>query len=73
MKISELTVGELKKIIRDLLDSAIFELEQLLPDPNEGKALKPEFVRSLETAREESIENAISHEALLAELGLDDD
>ncbi len=46
-KISELTVGELKAIMWDLLDKAIFMIEQQLPDPDEGKELKPEVAEVL--------------------------
>lgn len=56
-KLTNLTVGELKAIIRgvvgDLVEQAVFELEQQLPDPDAGKEFKPEFAAQLRQAIQE--------------------
>jgi hypothetical protein len=57
-KLSELTVGQFKVIVQTLVEEvvsqAIFELEQELPDPDEGKTMRPEFVEKLQLALDES-------------------
>ena len=44
VRLSEITVGELKALLReiveDVVQAALFELEQQLPDPDEGLELK---------------------------------
>lgn len=46
-KLSELTVGDLKTIVRgvvqDIVQQAVFELEQQLLDPDEGLEFRPEI------------------------------
>lgn len=53
-KVSDLTVGELKAIIHEILseklaemENTLFLLEQLLPDPDEGKTVA-EISREME-------------------------
>lgn len=74
-KIADLTVGEFKTlihgVIQDVVQQAVFELEQQLPDPDEGKAFKPEFAAQLEQALDEAGE-LYPLEVVKRELGIDD-
>jgi hypothetical protein len=74
-KLTELTVGDLKALIREIVEDvvhdAVFHLEQQLPDPDEGKELKPEFAERLR----ESLNyqgKTYSLEEVKRELGLDE-
>jgi hypothetical protein len=53
-KLADLTLGEFKAVIRsvieDVVQHAVFELEQELPDPDAGKELRPEFADKLRQA-----------------------
>jgi len=53
VKLADLTVGEfkalLREIVEDVVEQAIFELEQQLPDPDESKELRPEVTEQLRT------------------------
>jgi hypothetical protein len=50
-KLSELTVGDLQRLIGEATQKAMYdllwELEAYLPDPDESKELKPEFAQKL--------------------------
>jgi hypothetical protein len=53
-KVSDLTVADLKGVIREMVEEMlkplwdyIFELEEQLPDPDEGRPLKPEVEAEL--------------------------
>jgi hypothetical protein len=70
-KIADLTVGELKAIMWELLDKAIFMIEQQLPDPDEGKELKPEIAAYLLQPKENK-GPFISLEDLKREMTLDE-
>lgn len=74
-RLAELTVGELKAIIRevveDIVQQAVFELEQQLPDPDTGKELKPEFAERLRQAVQEHGEIK-SLDEVKRELGFDE-
>lgn len=74
-KLTELTVGDLKVLIReivaDVVQQAVFELEQQFPDPDQGKEFKPEFAEQLR----ESLNHqgkTYSLEEVKRELGLDE-
>lgn len=80
-KVSDLTVGDLKNIIRAVLEETLVEmketlffLEQALPDPDEGKKLKPEFEAELKQALSEPMRRGMgkTHEQLLQELSIDE-
>ena len=60
---------ELKNLIREVLLETLWEVEQRLPDPDEGQTLRPEVVERLQTARAES---TVSLEEVRKELGLDE-
>ncbi len=53
-KVSEMTVGELKALIREVVSEivqhAVWELEMQLPDPDAGKEFTPEFAERLREA-----------------------
>ena len=57
-KVSDMTFGQLKSVLRSIVEEvvaqAVFELEQELPDPDEGKSFRPEFVEKLQLALDES-------------------
>lgn len=75
IKLADLTVGDLRMIIReiveDVVQQAVFELEQQLPDPDEGLELKPEFAEQLRKSLDEERE-LYSLEEVKKALGLDD-
>lgn len=75
VKVSELTVGEFKALIREIVEEvvqqAVFELEQHLPDPDAGKEFKPEFADELRQALDEA-DTYYSLEQVKHELGLDE-
>lgn len=49
-KISDLTVSEFRQLMKEMLDETLFHIEQLLPDPDEGKEFTPEFAEQLREA-----------------------
>jgi rRNA-processing protein FCF1 len=69
MQVKDLTIDELKTLIRETVMEA---LEELLPDPDEGKTVKEEFKRELlETRkRRETGVQAIPAEEVMQKLGL---
>ena len=80
-KVSDLTVGELKKLIREIVEEMlvpiheyIYEIEDQMPDPDEGKPFNEEFMAGLE----EDLQIPLSQrkgtrlEDALHELGIDD-
>jgi C4-type Zn-finger protein len=40
----------IRAIVEGIVQQAVFELEQQLSDPDEGKELKPEFAEQLQQA-----------------------
>jgi hypothetical protein len=74
-KLSDMTVGEFKALIReiveDVVQDAVFQLEQQLPDPDEGLKLKPEIARRLWKATQEKPEGKPLEE-VMRELGMDE-
>lgn len=72
--LSDLTVGEFKmliqKVVEDIVQTAIMDLEQQLPDPDEGLELKPEIQARLRHSLEQNGE-LISVEDVKRELGID--
>lgn len=56
-RLSDLTVGEFKalvhRVVEDVVQTAIMELEHQLPDPDEGLELKPEIQARLKQSLEQ--------------------
>jgi hypothetical protein len=71
-RVSELTVGELRQIIRDLLQDTVFQITQELPDPDAGLKLKPEVAGQLWSAMHEPSDSRPAEE-VYRELGLLDE
>jgi hypothetical protein len=73
-KMSDLSVKEFRalmhEIVSDIVQQAVFELEQQLPDPDEGKVIKPKLAEQLRQSLQEEGE-LISAEDIIKELGLD--
>lgn len=69
MQVKDLTIDELKTLIRE---TVMETLEELLPDPDEGKTVKEEFERELlETRkRRETGVRSIPAEEVMPKLGL---
>jgi hypothetical protein len=64
---------ELKALVRELMEEILWEMEQQLPDPDEGLELRPEFAAILAAAKrdkEEGSRDLISHEEMKRRLGL---
>jgi len=71
-KLNDLTVGEFKTLMRGLLQEAVWELEQSMPDPDEGLKLKPEIMRELWLSKHDQSEG-IPAKDVMRELGLLDE
>jgi hypothetical protein len=73
-KVSEMTVGELKALIREVVSEivqrAVWELEMNLPDPDAGKEFTPEFAQRLRESIEDK-SRLYSIEEVEKALGLD--
>jgi len=69
MQVKDLTIDELKTLIRETVMEA---LEELFPDPDQGKTVKEEFKQELlETRkRRETGVKGISAEEVMQKLGL---
>ena len=74
-KLADLTLGEFKAVIRgiveDVVQQAVFELEQELPDPDIGKDLRPEFAEKLRQAVHDE-EPLITLDEIEKDLGLNE-
>ncbi|RMF78605.1 MAG: hypothetical protein D6737_14180 [Chloroflexi bacterium] len=74
--LSTLTVGDLKAIVREIVEDsierAILEIQQQLPDPDEGLEFKPEFAEQLRQFLKERPEGRPA-EDVMRELGLSDE
>lgn len=74
-KLNDLNVGELKTLIReiveDVVQDAVFRLEQQLPDPDEGLEFKPEIAERMQKYIQEKT-RGIPAEQVMKELGLDE-
>lgn len=57
--------------LEDKMEGLIFELEQQLPDPDEGLEFKPEVIEYLQKALKER-KRGIPLDEIVRELGLDD-
>ncbi len=75
-KLADLTVGEFKalmqEIVSDIVQQAVFELEQQLPDPDAGKELRPEVAAELEKYLEKKPSGKPASQ-IMDELGLLDE
>ena len=69
MQIKDLTTDELKALIRE---TVLETLEELLPDPDEGRTVKEEFKQELLAIRKrrETGERSIPAEEVIHRLGL---
>jgi hypothetical protein len=70
-KLSDLTVGEFRKLVRAMLQEAVWELEQSLPDPDAGRTLKPEIEAYLARSLEEKPDIVLLDD-VKSELGFDE-
>lgn len=70
MHIKDLTTDELKALIRETVQEA---LEDLLPDPDRGLTVKPEFEQTLLTMRDRraNATTGISAAEVTKQLGLE--
>jgi hypothetical protein len=74
-KLGDLTLGEFKTAIRsiveDVVQQAIYELEQELPDPDAGKEIRHTFADKLRGAIHEE-EPLITLDEIVKDLGLNE-
>ena len=70
-KITDMSRDDLKKLIREVMQEFVLEIEQLLPDPDAGLEVNPEVAEHLAKSRDERgpYHNLVS---VRKELGLDD-
>jgi len=78
-RLADMTVGEFKVLWREMMQETlkeiqgmIWELEQQLPDPDEGLELKPEVIERIRAFEEDKNPRLISMDDLARELGLDE-
>ena len=71
-KLGDLTVSEFKKMMRDMLQEVVWEIEQHLPDPDEGLELKSEVAEQLQKFLDEKPKGRPA-EDIMRELGLLDE
>jgi hypothetical protein len=74
-RLTDLTVGELKaliqEIVEDVVQQAVLELTQQLPDPDEELKFKPEIAERMQKFLAEK-PHSIPAEQVMKELGLDE-
>ncbi len=63
---------ELKSLMREILQELLWEMEQEMPDPDEGLEFRPEIAAYLEAALKDKKQRGKSHDQLMRELGLDE-
>jgi hypothetical protein len=68
---STINRGELKAVVRELMQEVLWELEQQMPDPDTGETLRPEIAEHLRQAAEHK-EPYHSLNDVKRELGLDE-
>jgi len=64
-------LNQLRLQLEDKIDNAVFQLEQQLPDPDEGLELNPQFERELMNAQR-GPHQYYSHKEVKKKLKLDD-
>ncbi|MBI5671407.1 MAG: hypothetical protein HZC41_25725 [Chloroflexi bacterium] len=47
-KLADLTIGDLKGLLREMMESALQDFMGSLPDPDQGKTIRPEIEAELE-------------------------
>jgi len=67
----DLTRDELKSLVRELMQEILWELEQQLPDPDEGLELRPEIATRLQASTQQK-PRLQSLDEVRRELGLDE-
>lgn len=70
-KLGELTVGEFRRVLREHIRGLVLAFVQQLPDPDEGKSLRPEIEEALIRQRQNPADGEPIDD-LLHELGLDE-
>lgn len=77
-RLADMTVGEFKVLWREMMQETlkeiqgmIWELEQQLPDPDEGLELKPEVAKRIEEALADKNLKGTPLEDVAREMGLD--
>ncbi len=74
-RLSDMTRDDLKLVVKEILDEAIqeflWELEQQMPDPDEGLTLRADVVESLLHAQREK-RRGTPLDDVVRELGLDE-
>ncbi len=74
-KLGDLTLGEFKSVLRSIVEEivqrAVFELEQELPDPDVGNEIRPAFADKLRQAIHEE-EPLVTFDEIENELGLNE-
>jgi hypothetical protein len=64
--------NELKSLMREVLQELLWEMEQNIPDPDEGLELKPEIAAYLLARLSDPKRRGKSHQEVLSDLGFDD-
>jgi hypothetical protein len=70
--LQNLTRDELKALMREILQELLWELEQQMPDPDEGLDFRPEIAAYLEAALKERDRRGKPYDEVVRGLGLDE-
>ena len=70
-RVADLTVGELRALVREVVDEALSDHDDYGPDPDFGLELRPEFEEELRKSLARPRGEGISTEQMMRELGLD--
>lgn len=70
-KLRDLTVGEFKALMKEIMQEVVWDIEDLLPDPDEGKELSAEVVERLQKYEREKPKGRPAKD-IMKELGLDE-
>jgi hypothetical protein len=68
-KLADLTIGDLRGLLREAMESALQDFINSLPDPDEGKTIRPEIEAELEGV--EANDSYHTLEEIKRTLGLD--
>jgi hypothetical protein len=63
---------ELKSLMREILQELIWEMEQEMPDPDEGLELRPEIAKYLRARLADKDRRGKPFDEAMRELGLDE-
>jgi hypothetical protein len=70
--LKDLTRDELKSLMREILQELLWELEQQVPDPDEGLEFRPDIAAYLDAALKDRNRRGKPYADLVRDLGLEE-